>query len=478
MLLDGFKFDVRLYVLIVSVDPLKVFLYNDGLARLCTTPYTPPGSGKDGGMGARTAHLSNYTLNKRSADFAKGSDGSKRSLKDVFATLKRRGVDVDLLWNGTIDVVNSAILAVGPKLRRAYRAVVPKGSVLHSPSASTCYEILGVDVMWDTDLKSWLLEVNHMPSFRGGSRVDNRIKTGVIRQTLSMLRVSLRRKRKLQARCRREWERYMFVQAGCTPPRPRSGLTASSSSLSSLSLSAEATAVAASSSPAHDSRRPKTVSALSPDSSSRIAATAPALGEAETAALLEMCGDDDESHTDSACASSEEAAALAALPDADEGGSGCDADTQSRSGAETQPPTERAGSTTPLRPASRKDSMTSDDGEESAGSDEDESEGSDGGVGGADASGEDDDAGEIEGEGDGEAADVFVAPLPGTPDEFVRIYSGLSRRCRAAYASVITAADTVFSKDPPRPLKVPPPRKDRYGRDPNRSSSTRSSEGQ
>jgi len=30
------------YVLITSVDPLKVYVFNDGLARLCTTPYVAP----------------------------------------------------------------------------------------------------------------------------------------------------------------------------------------------------------------------------------------------------------------------------------------------------------------------------------------------------------------------------------------------------------------------------------------------------
>lgn len=41
-LLDGYKFDLRIYVLITSCDPLRVFLFNDGLVRMSTEKYQNP----------------------------------------------------------------------------------------------------------------------------------------------------------------------------------------------------------------------------------------------------------------------------------------------------------------------------------------------------------------------------------------------------------------------------------------------------
>eukprot|EP01052_Picozoa_sp_SAG31_P021321 SAG31_NODE_1643_length_7660_cov_2.867875_3_plen_358_part_00 len=67
--------------------------------------------------------------------------------------------------------------------------------------------------MADNDLNAWLLEVNHAPSFKGGSKVDNRVKSGVVSGALDLLGVSEKRKRILAKRVRKTWGEFMWQQA-------------------------------------------------------------------------------------------------------------------------------------------------------------------------------------------------------------------------------------------------------------------------
>lgn len=44
-IIDGFKFDLRIYVLVTSCDPLRVYVYKDGLGRFATIKYHEPSCG-------------------------------------------------------------------------------------------------------------------------------------------------------------------------------------------------------------------------------------------------------------------------------------------------------------------------------------------------------------------------------------------------------------------------------------------------
>lgn len=61
-LIDNLKFDIRLYVLVASCDPLKIFLYHDGIVRFATEEYKPIEGLKN--LDNMYVHLTNYAINK------------------------------------------------------------------------------------------------------------------------------------------------------------------------------------------------------------------------------------------------------------------------------------------------------------------------------------------------------------------------------------------------------------------------------
>jgi tubulin polyglutamylase TTLL6/13 len=60
-LIDDFKFDLRIYVLITSCDPLKIFIYKEGMVRFATEEWDiESGTNYDNLF----MHLTNYAINK------------------------------------------------------------------------------------------------------------------------------------------------------------------------------------------------------------------------------------------------------------------------------------------------------------------------------------------------------------------------------------------------------------------------------
>ena len=64
--MDGLKFDLRIYVLVSGVDPLRLFVYKDGLTRLATEPYQGVNNYNIEDV---CMHLTNYAVNKDSSNF-------------------------------------------------------------------------------------------------------------------------------------------------------------------------------------------------------------------------------------------------------------------------------------------------------------------------------------------------------------------------------------------------------------------------
>jgi len=57
--------------LLCGINPLRVYIYKDGLARFATVPYSGPNKEN---MTNLNMHLTNYAINKHHEDFEQNED--------------------------------------------------------------------------------------------------------------------------------------------------------------------------------------------------------------------------------------------------------------------------------------------------------------------------------------------------------------------------------------------------------------------
>nr|XP_024645691.1 tubulin polyglutamylase TTLL6 isoform X1 [Macaca nemestrina] len=205
-IIDGFKFDLRIYVLVTSCDPLRIFVYNEGLARFATTSYSRPCTDN---LDDICMHLTNYSINKHSSNFSRDAhSGSKRKLSTFNAYMEDHSYNVEQIWRDIEDVIIKTLISAHPIVRHNYHTCFPSHTL-----SSACFEVLGFDILLDRRLKPWLLEVNHSPSFSTDSRLDKEVKDGLLYDTLVLINLESCDKKKV---LEEERQRGQFLQQCCS----------------------------------------------------------------------------------------------------------------------------------------------------------------------------------------------------------------------------------------------------------------------
>ncbi|XP_038076530.1 tubulin polyglutamylase TTLL4-like isoform X2 [Patiria miniata] len=178
-LINDSKFDLRIYVYVKSYDPLKIYVFQDGLARFATMKY----SASMKNLSNKFMHLTNYSINKKNADFTPNNDytaceGHKWGLKALWGYLKPMGIDTVSVWETIKDVVVKTIISVDSTVNSMVKLNVKSRYCVH--------ELFGFDVMLDENLKPWILEVNISPSLHSNSPLDVSIKGEMIKDLLNI----------------------------------------------------------------------------------------------------------------------------------------------------------------------------------------------------------------------------------------------------------------------------------------------------
>ncbi|KAK6051740.1 Tubulin-tyrosine ligase family protein, partial [Cooperia oncophora] len=141
LLVNGHKFDLRIYVAVTSFYPLIVYVYSEGLTRVASEKYRSEVDSRDAFV-----HLTNYSINKNNSNFVRNESMASE--------------DFGHKWT------------LGALLRHLEKDRID--------SKRTNFELFGFDILVDAELKPWLLEVNLSPSLSCDAPLDSLVKTRLI----------------------------------------------------------------------------------------------------------------------------------------------------------------------------------------------------------------------------------------------------------------------------------------------------------
>ena len=147
LLYQGRKFDIRLWVLIISEYPNNVFIFKEGHLKATCEQYSL-------NTNDPYIHLTNYSVQKHHKDFSKVEKGNEISFNQFKQELK----DISLfnkIYNRICYIVRLTISSAKQRINLLNR--------------KKCFEIFGYDFLIDENLNPFLIEVNTNPGLEESS---------------------------------------------------------------------------------------------------------------------------------------------------------------------------------------------------------------------------------------------------------------------------------------------------------------------
>ncbi|ODM95085.1 putative tubulin polyglutamylase TTLL2 [Orchesella cincta] len=172
LLIGGYKWDIRLYVCVSAIDPLVIYIYQEGLCRFATEKYDTSD------LTAMYSHLTNASLNKLSPTYEEDKEligqGCKWPLRKLRQYFKDQNIPDWYMWQNIMAMI--VLTVIGDSLRLGYSA-----------SNRNCFDLFGFDILVDEELRPWLLECNYSPGLGGDCETDEIVKKPMLHDLFDLL---------------------------------------------------------------------------------------------------------------------------------------------------------------------------------------------------------------------------------------------------------------------------------------------------
>ena len=193
-LINKKKYDLRIYVLVASFSPLRIYLYNNGLVRFATEEY------QQGNYDNIYIHITNYSINKNNTNY-KSNQFSNNDRENNENNLDYEE-DSSSKWSlveyrnyfkklGLIDTMNDIWKQIENIIIKSLITVVKENcQEISINKNNSLFELYGYDILIDESFKAWLIEVNVNPSLQCTSPLDLNIKTDLVTDIFNIIGIT------------------------------------------------------------------------------------------------------------------------------------------------------------------------------------------------------------------------------------------------------------------------------------------------
>ena len=183
-LINNKKYDLRLYVLLSGIKPLRIYLNKEGLVRRASENYNIT----EQTIKNKCIFLTNTAINKNNTKyiFPKNINDMEASVWNFNSYknyLKGKKVNYNLLFDKIKDIIIKSVISF-------YNKII-NGNNIKDTSDKNRFNLLGFDVLIDDKYEPILLEINTMPDMEIYKKVDKIVKSNLIADILNVIGISL-----------------------------------------------------------------------------------------------------------------------------------------------------------------------------------------------------------------------------------------------------------------------------------------------
>ena len=179
-LIKGKKYDIRFFVLISGLNPLRIYLYQEGIVRIASEKFLITKSSIKNNF----IHLTNFNINKLNKNYMSPNNSSDKNeiewnFSRYISYLEGKNIDWENIKEKVKDIIIKIIICVHKKINEENQR--------QNVYDQSFFDLLGFDIIITDHYIPKLIEINYIPDIRIYSNLQKPIKYNLFIDTLNLI---------------------------------------------------------------------------------------------------------------------------------------------------------------------------------------------------------------------------------------------------------------------------------------------------